>query len=81
LELAIQRFNTGDYVAAQKLTEDITNALRENARLSWIRAVYWQAVYLRGCCLQAQGGDGNALKQLATSKVPDLGIQQRLHAP
>jgi tetratricopeptide (TPR) repeat protein len=78
LELAIQRFNAGEYAAAQKLTEDITNALSENAKMTWIRRLYWGAVYLRGCCLQAQGGDGAGLKQLALGKVPDLRIQNRL---
>jgi tetratricopeptide (TPR) repeat protein len=78
LDLAIQRFNAGDYTAAQKLTDDITNALSENAKMSWIRATYWGAVYLRGCCVQAKGGDGTGLKQLALSKVPGLRIQNRL---
>jgi len=63
---------------AQKLTEDITNALRESDKMDWIRRLYWEAVYLRGCCLQAQGGDGNMLKQSAISQIPDLHIQQRL---
>ncbi len=80
LELAIQRFNAGDYAAAQKLTDDITNSLGENSKMSWIRATYWGAVYLRGCCLQLQGNTGKAaeLKQLALTKTPDLRIQDRL---
>ena len=81
LELAIARFNTGDYPAAQKLTDDITNATSENSKMSWIRATYWGAVYLRGCCLQAQGNtrDATPLKQLALAKCPNLRIQNRLH--
>ena len=78
LELAIQEFNAGEVAAAQKLTEDITNALSESAKMTWIRHLYWGAIYLRGCCVQAQGGDGTGLKQLALSKVPDLRIQHRL---
>ena len=78
MELAIQRFNAGEFAAARKLTDDITNVLPENHKMVWIRELYWGAVYLRGCCLQAQGGDGTGLKQLALSKVPAMRIQNRL---
>jgi hypothetical protein len=81
LELAIQRFNAGDYAAAQKLTEDVTNAVGENSRMPWIYRMYWEAVYLRGCCLQAQGqpDQGSGLKELAKSRYPKLQLQRRLH--
>jgi len=49
--------------------------------MPWIQRTYWSAVYLRGCCLQAQGQtqDGAALKQLPMSKFPALTIQKRLN--
>jgi hypothetical protein len=81
LELAIKAFNAKDFAGARKLTDDITNALPEKNWMQWVRQTYWGAVYLRGCCLQAQGQtqDGAALKQLATSKFPALTIQKRLN--
>ena len=83
LKLAIQEFNAGDYAAAQKLTEEITNVARENSRLQWLQRMYWETVYVRGCCLQAQGhaDEGASLKQLAKSRYPGLQIQDRLHSP
>jgi outer membrane protein assembly factor BamD (BamD/ComL family) len=82
LQLAIQKFNSGDYPGAQKLADDVTNSLSENLRMEWIRKMYWSAVYLRGCCLQAQGdsSQGNVLKQSALTKEPHLNIQQDLSA-
>jgi hypothetical protein len=81
LELAIQKFNAGDFAAAKKLADDITNTMPENAKMGWIHRIYWSAVYLRGCCLQAQGNtsDGNSLKQMAQNKAPHLNIQQKLN--
>ncbi|HUI07145.1 MAG TPA: tetratricopeptide repeat protein [Verrucomicrobiae bacterium] len=78
LNLAIHQFKAGDVAGALKLTEDIINSLPENSKRRWIRSVYWGAVYLRGCCLEAQGGDGNSLKQAALKQVPDLRIEQEL---
>ncbi len=82
LTFAIQAFNTKDYAGALKLTEDITNALPEKNWMEWVRRTYWSAVYLRGCCLQAQGQlqQGAALKQLAMAKFPNLNLQNRLHS-
>lgn len=80
LELAIQKFKAGDLAAAEKLSDNIISGLAENAKMVWMQRIYWGAVYLRGCCLQAQGGDGTGLKQLALSKVPGLDMQQRLHS-
>ncbi len=82
LEQAIQRFNAGDYAAAQKLTEAITNALKEDDKMVWLRRLYWEAVYLRGCCLQAAGNaeEGERLKQAALGKAPDMQLQNRLRA-
>jgi tetratricopeptide (TPR) repeat protein len=81
VELAIQRFNAGDYTAAQKLAEEVVNVARENLKVQWVRTTYWAAVYLRGCCMQAQGNADAAaqLKQLALAKCPNLQIQDRLH--
>jgi len=81
LELAIDRYNAGDFAAAQKLAEQVTNAVRSNSRMSWVREMYWGAIYLRGCCLEAQGIDGKPLKQTAMAQVPSLPIQQRLNPP
>jgi tetratricopeptide (TPR) repeat protein len=82
LELAIARFNVGDFAAAQKLADEITNTLPENAKMRWVHKIYWGAVYLRGCCLQAQGdvSAANSLKQSALSKEPRLDIQNRVRA-
>jgi tetratricopeptide (TPR) repeat protein len=80
LKVAIHKFRGGDATGAMKLTEDIIHSLPENSKRGWMRSVYWGAVYLRGCCLQAQGADGNSLKQAALKKVPDLRIQQELRA-
>jgi tetratricopeptide (TPR) repeat protein len=82
LELAIRAFNTGDVAGAMKLANDIINALPEKTKMPWIQKVYWSAVYLRGCCLQAQGQaqQGATLKQLAMSKFPALTIQKRLNS-
>ena len=82
LEMAIRRFNAGDFAAAKRLADDITNTMPENSKMAWIHRVYWSAVYLRGRCLQAQGdvSGGNSLKQLALNKAPRLNIQQRLNA-
>jgi tetratricopeptide (TPR) repeat protein len=80
LKLAIHKFNAGDFTGSMKLTEDITNNLPENSKRGWIRSMYWSAVYVRGCCLQAQGADGDSLKQMALTKVPGVrGVQQQLH--
>ncbi len=79
LKLAIQKFNAGDFAGAIKLTEDITNYLPENSKRGFIRWMYWSAVYLRGCCPQAQGVDGDSLKQTALKNFPDLQIQHELH--
>jgi len=81
LELAVQAFNGKDYAGAQKLADDIINALPENSDRTWIRERHWDAVYLSGCCLDAQGQtqEGAKLKQLAMSKFPALNIQDRLH--
>jgi len=80
LELAVQAFNSGSFTNALKLTDDITNGLPQTSKMAWIQKTYWGAVYLRGCCLQAQGQtqDGAALKQLAASQCPALTIQTRL---
>jgi outer membrane protein assembly factor BamD (BamD/ComL family) len=80
LELAVQKFNAGDFAGAKKLADDITNTLPEKSKMTWIREIYWGAVYMRGSCLQAQGQTQPAavLKQLAMSKFPDLNIQRRL---
>jgi TolA-binding protein len=80
LELAVQKYNAGDCAAAQKLAADIINSLRENHKMAWIHRLYWEAVYLRGCCLQTQGKieEGAQLKQTAFEKSPDLPIQNRL---
>ena len=80
--MAIRRFNAGDFAAAKRLADDITNTMPENSKMAWIHRVYWSAVYLRGRCLQAQGdvSGGNSLKQLALNKAPRLNIQQRLNA-
>ena len=68
--------------AAQKLADEITNTLPENAKMRWVHKIYWGAVYLRGCCLQAQGdvSAANSLKQSALSKEPRLDIQNRVRA-
>ncbi len=79
LKLAIQKFNAGDFAGAIKLTEDVTNNLPENSKRGFIRWMYWSAVYVRGCCLQAQGAEGDSLKQTALKKVPGLAIQRELH--
>jgi hypothetical protein len=83
LALAIRAFNTNDFVGAQKLTEEITNKLQENSKMAWIREMYWSAVYLRGCCLEAQGDptEGGTLKQMALGKYPDLYVRRQLHSP
>ncbi len=80
LEQAIQRFNAGDYAGAQKLTEAITSALKEDDKMVWLRRLYWEAVYLRGCCLQAAGntGEGERLKQTALGKCPDVRVPKRV---
>jgi hypothetical protein len=80
LKLAIHKFNAGDFAESMKLTEEIMHNLPENSKRGWTRWMYWSAVYLRGCCLQTQGGDGNSLKQTALEKYPGLGIQQELRA-
>jgi tetratricopeptide (TPR) repeat protein len=79
LKLAIQKFNAADFAGSIKLTEDITNYLPENSKRGWMRRLYWSAVYVRGCCLQAQGADGDSLKQAALKKAPGLTIQRELH--
>jgi len=88
LELAIQAFNRGDFAGARKLTEDITNALPERSQMEWMQKMewmlktYWSAVYLRGCCVQAQGQtqQGATLKQLAMGKFPAMDIQGKLNS-
>ncbi len=64
------------------MTEDITNALKEDDKMVWLRRLYWEAVYLRGCCLQAAGntGEGERLKQAALGKAPEMQLQNRLRA-
>lgn len=79
LKFAIQKFNSGDFTGAKKLTEDMTSYLPENSKRGYIKWMYWSAAYLRGCCLQAQGLDGDNLKQAALSKVPNLHIERELH--
>jgi tetratricopeptide (TPR) repeat protein len=80
LEVAIKKFNAGDFSTAQRLADQITNTLSENAKMTWVRNTYWGAVYLHGCCLVAQGSlsEGENVKQLALAKQADLGIQGRL---
>jgi hypothetical protein len=80
LVFAIQSFNKGDFTTARKLADDITNGLPEKSWMDWIRITYWSGVYIRGCCLAAQGNasDGSSLKTLALSKSPDLPVQRYL---
>jgi tetratricopeptide (TPR) repeat protein len=80
LKLAIRRYKAGDATGAMKLTDDIIHSLPEHSKRGWTRELYWGAVYLRGCCLKAQGGDGDGLQQTALKQVPDLRIEQELRA-
>jgi tetratricopeptide (TPR) repeat protein len=79
LRLAIQKFNAGDFAGAIKLTEDITSYLPDNSKRGFIKWLYWSAVYVRGCCLQAQGLNGDSLMQMALTRIPNLAIQRELH--